>query len=137
VATLVSGFSNLRETETDRQQPDRAARHAGRGCVPAPRRAASPVVPERLRSMVGSYHDAPLPVITGNHQRLVKARRFVALLPTQPVGFRCRKEQQDDPAHRTPPPPTPRPRRRERGPAQAASARDRCRAPATARTAQQ
>src|SRR3954464_6931692 len=74
--------------------------------------------PERQRGMVGGHHDPPPSVVAGDHQRLVKSRRFVALLPAQPVGRPGRKEERDDPAHRTPPPPTPRPRRREPGPIQ-------------------
>ena len=90
---------------------------------------------ERLRGLVGGYQDAPPAIMAGDHQRLVKSRRR-ALLPAQPVGRPGRKEQRDDPAHRTPPRPIPPPRRREPGPAQAASARGRCRAPATVRTAE-
>ena len=91
---------------------------------------------ERLRGRVGGCHDAPPAVMAGDHQRLVRRRRFAPFCRrSRSVGQVGRKSETTLRIARLHVPYRAL-AAANRGPARAASARGRCRAPATARTAE-
>ncbi len=68
-----------------------------------------------LRRRVRREHHPPPSVPANQHERRLSRRRGAAGLPSDPVRRQGRKEERDDPCHRTPPIRNPRFRRRGSG----------------------